>query len=98
MKIKVFKRKVSSLIERIKLSEAEFEQQKAKLNIFHDMCSNIEITWDDGIGEVRDKDGNIIYKFHKIQSKNININVKKMIQAMGIVLDNNTKINIIDED
>lgn len=87
IKFKTLKRKLLCLFERIKLSELDYKNIKTKAQLYDNMMSTIDFKIDNESEDIKDKDGNIIYRFPKSKTANMNIDIMKMLNAGGITFE-----------
>jgi hypothetical protein len=95
MKLKIFKKKLHSLIERIRLSEPEFEIMKAQSKSYEAVCSAVEVNFSSKHRDITDNVGAIIDKIYISKDFNIDVDIKKILSSMGIIVDSSDKVNVI---
>lgn len=95
-KLKTIARKVHNFIERARMSESDYLTMKEQSNKFENMMSSCEFKLDEPeYTDVKDADGNILYRFKKSQSASLNINIDEMLKNGGILYDKErVKLNI----
>ena len=87
--------KLKNLIERIKLSDADYKNMKEKAQRFDKMMSTIQVEGIVEYEEVCNAHGHIMTTVPKTMSHTVNIDVEKMFAAGGITFDKNvTKFNV----
>ena len=92
-RIDVFKRKLHSLIERIKLSESDYTSMKSKAQMYSDMMSTIKYDRNTEYEYIK-KNGKNIARFPS-KTITINIDVEQMLANGGITFDENlVKLNV----
>lgn len=95
IKFKTLKRKLLCLFERIKLSELDYKNIKTKAQLYDNMMSTIDFKINNESEDIKDKDGNIIYRFPKSKTANMNIDIMKMLNAGGITFElDAVKLNV----
>ena len=95
IKFKTLKKKLLCLFERIKLSELDYKNIKTKAQLYDNMMSTIDFKIDNESEDIKDKDGNIIYRFPKSKTANMNIDIMKMLNAGGITFElDAVKLNV----
>ena len=92
-KIDVFKRKLHSLIERIKLSESDYLSMKSKAQMYSDMMSAIKYECNTDYEDIK-SNGQTIARFPRSKTMTLNIDVEQMLENGGITFDKNAvKLN-----
>ena len=87
-RIKVLARKFRSFIERLRLSESEYLTIKEQSEKFKNMMSTCEFKLGEPeFTDVKDKEGNIVYRIPKNRTATLNVNVDEMLKEAGIVYD-----------
>ena len=95
IKIKILKRKLLCLFERIRLSELDYKNIKSKAQMYDNMMSTVVFNFNTVSEDIKDKDGNIIYRFPKSKTANIDIDIVEMLKAGGVTFDlNAVKLNV----
>lgn len=84
MKFKTIKRKILSLVERIRLSENEYNELKDSSEILDNMMSTIKFEINTEHTDVKDKHGNIIYRHLKSHKATVTVDVEQMLKKLGI--------------
>lgn len=84
MKFKTIKRKMLSLIERIRLSENEYNELKDKSEMLDNMMSAFKFETNTEHTDVKDKHGNIVRKCLKSRKATITVDVEQMLKNLGI--------------
>lgn len=93
-KFNVFKRKLHSLIERIKLSESEYLSMKSKAQMYSDMMSTVKCECNTDYEDIKNN-GHAIARFPKSRTMTLNIDVEQMLASGGITFDKNAvKLNV----
>lgn len=96
IKIKILKRKLLCLFERIRLSESDYKNIKSKAQMYDNMMSTIDFNLNTELEDIKDKDGNIIYRFPKSKTANMNIDIVEMFKAGGVTFDlDAVKLNVV---
>lgn len=96
MNLKTLKKKILCLFERIRLSESDYKNIKLKAQLYDNMMSTIDFNINNESEDIKDKDGNIIYRFPKSKTANMNIDMMKMLKAGGVTFDlDAVKLNIV---
>lgn len=95
-KLKTIARKVHNFIERMRMSESDYLTMKEQSNKFENMMSSCKLKLEEPeYTDVKDADGNILYRFRKSQSASLNINIDEMLKNGGILYDKErVKLNI----
>lgn len=95
-KLKTIARKVHNFIERVRMPESDYLTMKEQSNKFENMMSSCEFKLDEPeYTDVKDVDGNILYRLKKSQSASLNINIDEMLKNGGILYDKErVKLNI----
>ena len=84
MKFKIIKRKILSLIERIRLSENEYNELKDKSETLDNIISTFKFELNTEHEDVKDNHGNIIYRHLKSRKATITVDVEQMLKNLGI--------------
>lgn len=88
--------KLQSLIERIKLSEADYQNMKNKAQRFDKMMSTIQVEGIVEYEEVCDAHGHILTTFPTSKSCTVSIDIKEMLAAGGVAFDDRAvKFNVM---
>ena len=96
IKIKILKRKLLCLFERIRLPESDYKNIKSKAQMYDNMMSTIDFNLNTVSEDIKDKDGNIIYRFPKSKTANMNIDIMGMLKAGGVTFDlDAVKLNVV---
>lgn len=91
-----FKNKLTSLIERIKLSETAYSFIKAEAKMYEAMMSNIVTSSSNEWEDIKDANGNVITSICKGKTVIIDVDIVKMLAAGGFVYDKDKfTLNII---
>ena len=95
-KLKTIARKVHNFIERVRMPESVYLTMKEQSNKFENMMSSCEFKLKEPeYTDVKDADGNTVYRFKKSQSASLNINIDEMLKNGGILYDKErVKLNI----
>jgi hypothetical protein len=87
--------KLKNLIERIKLSDTDYQNMKEKSQMYDKMMSTIQVEGHQEYEEACDAYGHVVMTFPKAMLYTVNIDVEKMLAAGGITFDKNiTKFNV----
>lgn len=98
MRLAIYKRKLKSLIERIKLSEAEYNLMKERSVMFNHAVDAIHMQRDIGYETITDQSGMIIKNFPKTMTTTIVIHPGKLLKGLGLNLwEEKTKIVVADD-
>lgn len=96
MNLKTLKRKILCIFERIRLSESDYKNIKLKAQLYDNMMSTIDFNINNESEDIKDKDGNIIYRFPKSKTANMDIDIVEMIKAGGVTFDlDAVKLNVV---
>ena len=87
--------KLKNLIERIKLSELDFQNIKNKAKMYDAMMSAIQVEGHQEYEEAWDAYGHVVMTFPKAMFYTVNIDIEKMLAAGGVTFDKTaTKFNV----
>lgn len=87
--------KLKSLIERIKCSDADYQNMKNKSQMFDKMMSTIQIEGHQEYEEVYNVHGHVIMTFPKAMNYTVSVDIKEMLAAGGIVFNEDVvKFNV----
>lgn len=87
MKFKTIKRKMLSLIERIRLSENEYNELKDKSEMLDNIMSTMKFEINTEHTDAKDKHGNIILRRVKSRKATVTVDVEQMLKKLGISWD-----------
>ena len=91
-----FKRKLYCLIERIKLSESDYQAMKATSQLYHAMMSNVKATLNTEYKDIMDNYGNVVATVYDGVTMTIDVDIVQMLAAGLITFDKNkVKLNVI---
>jgi hypothetical protein len=87
--------KLKNLIERIKLSDTDYQNMKEKAQRFDKMMSTIQVEGIVEYEEARNAHGYVLMTFPTSKSYTVSIDIKEMLAAGGIMFDENVvKFNV----
>ncbi|MBQ2396933.1 MAG: hypothetical protein II304_07875 [Bacteroidales bacterium] len=84
MNFKTIKRKMLSLVERIRLSENEYNELKGKSEMLDNIMSTFKFEINTEHTDAKDKHGNIIRRCLKSRKATITVDVEQMLKNLGI--------------
>ena len=88
-------RKFKSLIERIQLSESEYDLMKYRSEVLKRLESSIKIDSKRNSKSITDKHGNEMYRFVGRKLTTVDIDIEQLFESFGLVYDaNNTIVNV----
>lgn len=97
MKFKTIKRKMLSLIERIRLSENEYNELKDKSVILDNIMSTMKFEINTEHTDAKNKHGNIICRSLKSRKATVTVDVEQMLKKLGISWsDGDCEVKIIN--
>lgn len=89
------KRRLLCLIERIKLSEHDYERMKIRAEKYDNMMSTIKYDTELKWINAEDRYGNIILRYPYEKTIACNVDIKQMLEYGGIYIDTDiVKINV----
>lgn len=87
--------KLKNLIERVKLSELDFQNIKNKAKMYDAMMSTIQVEGHQEYEEVVNAYGHVVMTFPKAMNYTVNIDIEKMLAAGGVTFNKTTtKFNV----
>lgn len=98
MKIKRLEQKWHNFIERLRLSEDDYLTMKRQSENYEKMLSTINVEVKCDSEDITDPAGNVIYKIIANRNVTINVDIKEMLNKIGITFDKNAVLNVKQGD